>query len=44
MMAGYDDMEIGALDCDEIEGDIDAVSDLLLQLAEDVMKDKPHVS
>ncbi|CAL8131702.1 unnamed protein product [Orchesella dallaii] len=36
----YEDTEIGALDCDEIEGDINPESDLLLKYAEEFQKDK----
>jgi protein LTV1 len=40
MFESYDDTEIGALDCDEIEGDINPESDLLLKYAEEFEKDK----
>lgn len=33
--AGYDDTEIGALDCDEIEGFVEPNSDLVMQCAEE---------
>ncbi|ODN05253.1 Protein LTV1 [Orchesella cincta] len=36
----YEDTEIGALDCDEIEGDINPESDLLLKYAEEFQKEK----
>lgn len=36
----YEDTEIGALDCDEIEGDINPESDLLLKYAEEFEKEK----
>uniref|UniRef100_A0A1B6DBI3 Protein LTV1 homolog n=1 Tax=Clastoptera arizonana TaxID=38151 RepID=A0A1B6DBI3_9HEMI len=42
IMTGYDDVEIGALDCDEIEGDIDPASSLLLQLADEAEMNKPQ--
>lgn len=35
MYANYDDTEIGALDCEEIEGHVAESSDLLLQYAND---------
>lgn len=38
MYAGYDENEIGALDCDEIEGHVPENSDLLLQYAEEFAK------
>lgn len=38
MYAGYDEVEIGALDCDEIEGYIAHDSDLVLQCAEEFEK------
>lgn len=38
MYAGYDENEIGALDCDEIEGYITHDSDLILQCAEEFEK------
>jgi protein LTV1 len=40
MFEGYDDTEIGALDCDEIEGDINPDSDLLLKYADEFEKDR----
>jgi len=40
MFEGYDDTEIGALDCDEIEGDINPDSDLLLKYAEEFENDR----
>ncbi|RZF37679.1 hypothetical protein LSTR_LSTR003090 [Laodelphax striatellus] len=38
MFAEYDDNEIGALDCEEIEGNVDVKSDLLMQYAEEYSK------
>ncbi|CAH0550828.1 unnamed protein product [Brassicogethes aeneus] len=38
MYAGYDENEIGALDCDEIEGHVPGTSDMLLQYAEEFRK------
>lgn len=40
MFEGYDDTEIGALDCDEIEGHINPDSDLLLKYAEEFEQDR----
>ncbi|OXA63705.1 protein LTV1 homolog [Folsomia candida] len=40
MFEGYDDTEIGALDCDEIEGHINADSDLLLKYANEFEQDR----
>ncbi|XP_078037900.1 LTV1 ribosome biogenesis factor [Augochlora pura] len=40
MYAGYDENEIGALDCDEIEGHLAADSDMLLQYAAEFEKQK----
>lgn len=40
MFEEYDDNEIGALDCEEIEGFVPATSDVLLQCAEEFRKDK----
>lgn len=40
MYAGYDDLEIGALDCEEIEGHVAPDSDILLQYAEEFEKKK----
>lgn len=38
MYAIYDENEIGALDCDEIEGHVDPDSDLVLQCAAEFEK------
>lgn len=38
MYAGYDENEIGALDCDEIEGYITYDSDLVMQYAAEFEK------
>ncbi|CAH1164598.1 unnamed protein product [Phaedon cochleariae] len=38
MYAGYEDNEIGALDCEEIEGHVPETSDILLQYAEEFEK------
>lgn len=38
MYAAYDENEIGALDCEEIEGHVAENSDLLLQCAEEFEK------
>ncbi|XP_039294043.1 protein LTV1 homolog isoform X2 [Nilaparvata lugens] len=38
MFAEYDDNEIGALDCEEIEGNVDMKSDLLMKYAEEFSK------
>lgn len=38
MYAAYDENEIGALDCDEIEGYVAHNSDLILQCAEEFEK------
>jgi len=40
MIAQYDDIEIGALDCHVIEGSIAADSSILLQLADEYEKQK----
>lgn len=40
MYAAYDDNEIGALDCEEIEGHVAENSDLLLQYAEEFEKSR----
>ncbi|XP_012253458.2 protein LTV1 homolog [Athalia rosae] len=40
MYAGYDDLEIGALDCEEIEGHVAPDSDILLQYADEFEKKK----
>lgn len=40
MYAAYDENEIGALDCEEIEGHVAENSDLLLQYAEEFEKGK----
>lgn len=40
MYEGYDDNEIGALDCEEIEGFVPETSDLLLQYAEEFRKEQ----
>ncbi|XP_023018855.2 LTV1 ribosome biogenesis factor [Leptinotarsa decemlineata] len=38
MFAGYEDIEIGALDCEEIEGHVPLSSDILLQYADEFEK------
>lgn len=38
MYATYDENEIGALDCDEIEGHVDETSNILLQYADEFEK------
>lgn len=40
MYAAYDDNEIGALDCEEIEGHVLENSDLLIQYAQEFKKDQ----
>lgn len=40
MFEGYDDTQIGALDCDEIEGDINPDSQILLKCAEEFELDR----
>ncbi|XP_046473342.1 protein LTV1 homolog [Neodiprion pinetum] len=40
MYTGYDDLEIGALDCEEIEGHVAPDSDILLQYADEFEKKK----
>lgn len=40
MYASYDDHEIGALDCEEIEGHVPENSDILLQYAEEFEKEQ----
>lgn len=40
MYASYDENEIGALDCDEIEGHVPETSDILLQYADEFEKSK----
>lgn len=40
MFAGYDDMEIGALDCEDIEGHVAPDSEILLQYADEFEKQK----
>lgn len=40
MYAAYDDNEIGALDCEEIEGYVADNSDILLQYAEEFERDQ----
>ena len=44
MFGEYEDNEIGALDCDEIEGELDPSSDRVLQLAKELEDEKPKVS
>lgn len=45
MYATYDENEIGALDCDEIEGYVATDSDMVLQYAAEFeKKQKEHVS
>lgn len=44
MYANYDETEIGALDCEEIEGDIDPSNDVLLQIADEFEKTRKRVS
>lgn len=39
-MAEYDDEEMGALDCEEIEGYIDSSDSRLLKLAKDFEQEK----
>ena len=39
-MAQYEDDEMGALDCEEIEGHIDSADSHLLKLAADFEKEK----
>lgn len=41
MFAEYEDNEIGALDCEEIEGELDPSSDRVLQLAKELEDEKP---
>lgn len=36
----YDEPEIGALDCEEIEGDVDVTNQMILDLAEDFRREK----
>lgn len=43
MYAGYDDMEIGALDCDDIEGELDMNSHLLKVAADEFDKQRKQV-
>ncbi|KAF2883384.1 hypothetical protein ILUMI_22797 [Ignelater luminosus] len=38
--SGYDDSEIGALDCDEIEGYVPETSEVLLQYADEFQKER----
>ena len=40
MFEDYEDTEIGALDCDEIEGHLNAQSNLLLKYAEEFEEDQ----
>lgn len=40
MYTGYDENEIGALDCEEIEGHVDPNSDLLLQCVDEFERDQ----
>ncbi|XP_075233270.1 LTV1 ribosome biogenesis factor [Lycorma delicatula] len=40
MFASYDENEIGALDCDEIEGEIDLESEMLKQCADEFEKER----
>lgn len=40
MYEGYDENEIGALDCEEIEGHVPESSDILLQYADEFKKDQ----
>lgn len=44
MFANYDEAEIGALDCDEIEGEIDINSQLLQKAADEFEKERRIVS
>lgn len=43
MYANYDELEIGALDCDEIEGEIDMDSQLFKMAAKEFEKDRQMV-
>jgi len=43
MYAEYDEPEIGALDCEEIEGEIDTTSDMLVKMADDYVNDNKPV-
>lgn len=36
----YDEPEIGALDCEEIEGDVDVTNEMILQMAEQFRREK----
>lgn len=36
----YDEPEIGALDCEEIEGDVEVTNEMILQMAEQFRRDK----
>lgn len=40
MYAGYDENEIGALDCDEIEGHVEESDSILLQCADEFEKQR----
>ena len=43
MFANYDELEIGALECEEIEGEIDTDSQLFKIAAEEFEKDRQMV-
>lgn len=43
MYANYDDMEIGALECDDIEGEIDINSPLFQMAAKEFEKERQQV-
>uniref|UniRef100_A0A1B6KGV9 Protein LTV1 homolog n=1 Tax=Graphocephala atropunctata TaxID=36148 RepID=A0A1B6KGV9_9HEMI len=43
MFAEYDENEIGPLDCEEIEGDLNPADDLMLRLAEEVYDQRSKV-
>jgi protein LTV1 len=43
MMAGYEENEIGALDCDEIEGTLDTGSAMVIKCADEFEKQKELV-
>lgn len=44
MFASYDENEIGALDCDEIEGEVDLESEILKQCADEFEKERAMVN
>lgn len=44
MYVNYDDVEIGALDCDEIKGELDVDSSIFKMVADQFAKEKEQVN